>query len=83
MNVLYAIVAFLLSTLCVTSVSAKSPSDTYLAYIKAVKRSTSWEDLLPLLTSKNAGPIRAMPIEQRIGLCWALLACRSRKTEAF
>ncbi|MGI9476289.1 MAG: hypothetical protein ACR2PI_06270 [Hyphomicrobiaceae bacterium] len=65
MHVLYAVVAFLLSSACVTSVSAKSPSDTYLAYIKAVKQSTSWDDLLPLLTAKDAGPIRAMPTEKR------------------
>jgi len=44
---------------------AQSPTDTYLAYVEAVRRSSSLEGLLPLLTADNAAPIRRLSDEQR------------------
>jgi hypothetical protein len=44
---------------------AQSPGDTYLAFNEALKRSTSWDELLPLVIAKDAAPIRTMPSEQR------------------
>ncbi len=45
--------------------SAKSPTDTYHAYGKALKAAKSWDDVLPFLASGSVAQITALPADRK------------------